>query len=470
MALAYQTVRCSALNAEELRREGGLEALLEAIGRCIPMIGGSSKPEDVAVQVCADSARCLAVAGRFGGCRDRLAEMKTLTPEICRMLSHRQLAGLCQAACECVASLAQDSVLQLQLLQAGALWHLLILLFDYDFTLDEGGVRQPDSSNNKQQVANTLAKTALFACGRLAGYLTGSDASPANTAVQEALAAMLTPYLAGRLGRWTAEEFLKVLTNNTESPVLIWDNGSRTQLLEFLTEQQRTHIRSGESDRTYGATYVHRVHAKELVIGGIFARVYNRQPDFQLDDPAAFVLHLLDFLSSKHETVEAEAEAEAIHSALQSLYYVVKANPAAGLQCLGRFLILFQLIQNGARSTAHLALQVFVQFRMDILFKNDRNRLDLDCFRLSIWRASRTTASSISDRPASSTTCCTSCARRKRIRIASGCAWTRSTLWCRTRPSSKRRWPRGASSSPWTSSATIRTRNCGSARPNCWPG
>lgn len=51
VALAYQTVRCSALNAEELRREGGLESLLEAITRCIPMIGTSSKSEDVAVQV-----------------------------------------------------------------------------------------------------------------------------------------------------------------------------------------------------------------------------------------------------------------------------------------------------------------------------------------------------------------------------------------------------------------------------------
>ena len=50
-ALAYQTVRCSALNAEELRREAGLEALIEAISRCIPMIGLSSKPDDVPVQV-----------------------------------------------------------------------------------------------------------------------------------------------------------------------------------------------------------------------------------------------------------------------------------------------------------------------------------------------------------------------------------------------------------------------------------
>ena len=51
IGLAHQTVRCSALNAEELRREGGLEALLEAISRCIPMIGLSSKPDDVPVQV-----------------------------------------------------------------------------------------------------------------------------------------------------------------------------------------------------------------------------------------------------------------------------------------------------------------------------------------------------------------------------------------------------------------------------------
>lgn len=50
-ALAYQTVRCSALNAEEMRREGGLEALLEAISRCSPMIGLSSKTDDVPVQV-----------------------------------------------------------------------------------------------------------------------------------------------------------------------------------------------------------------------------------------------------------------------------------------------------------------------------------------------------------------------------------------------------------------------------------
>lgn len=97
------------------------------------------------------ASKCLSVAGRFPSCRDRLAELKVLAPEICRLLSLRHLPKLCHAATECVASLAQDSVLQLQMLQAGALWHLLILLFDYDFTLDDGGVQRSENSN-KQEV------------------------------------------------------------------------------------------------------------------------------------------------------------------------------------------------------------------------------------------------------------------------------------------------------------------------------
>ena len=54
----------------------------------------------------------------FPACRDRLAELK-MTSEVCRWLRH--LSKPCQTACECVASLGQDSVLKLQLLQAGAL-------------------------------------------------------------------------------------------------------------------------------------------------------------------------------------------------------------------------------------------------------------------------------------------------------------------------------------------------------------
>ena len=80
----------------------------------------------------------------------------------------QHLTALCAVATECVSSLAIDPILQMHLLQAGCLWHLLIFLFDYDYTLEEGGV-EAEEENSKQVVANKLAKLAVLACSRLAG-------------------------------------------------------------------------------------------------------------------------------------------------------------------------------------------------------------------------------------------------------------------------------------------------------------
>jgi hypothetical protein len=42
-------------------------------------------------------------------------------------------------------------MLQMMLLQAGVLWHLLLFMFSYDFTLEEGGVERSEEAN--QQVS-----------------------------------------------------------------------------------------------------------------------------------------------------------------------------------------------------------------------------------------------------------------------------------------------------------------------------
>lgn len=84
--LAYHTVHCSALNAEELRREGGLEILLEAYTRCVSVLSKSSKHNDIAVQVCTHITRCFAVAGAFRGCRDKIVELPQLVRDLCRVL------------------------------------------------------------------------------------------------------------------------------------------------------------------------------------------------------------------------------------------------------------------------------------------------------------------------------------------------------------------------------------------------
>lgn len=54
-----------------------------------------------------------------------------------------------------VASLAANNVdLQNNLVKCGVLWSLLTFLFDYDYTLDEGGIETEEKTN--QQVRSDL--------------------------------------------------------------------------------------------------------------------------------------------------------------------------------------------------------------------------------------------------------------------------------------------------------------------------
>lgn len=55
---AYYTLRCSAKNAEELRRENGLEILQQSLSRRAAVLSGSSSPNDVCVQMCLNIVNC----------------------------------------------------------------------------------------------------------------------------------------------------------------------------------------------------------------------------------------------------------------------------------------------------------------------------------------------------------------------------------------------------------------------------
>ena len=39
----------------------------------------------------------------------------------------------------------------------------------------------------------------------------------------------------------------------------------------------------GECDPAFGAEFKFSIHEKELVIGEVFVRIYNEQPNFQLE-------------------------------------------------------------------------------------------------------------------------------------------------------------------------------------------
>lgn len=65
------------------------------------------------------------------------------------LIFFQHLTKLCSVATECVGSLAVDSILQMQLLQSGSLWYLLLFMFDYDYTLEEGGVERSEEANEQ---------------------------------------------------------------------------------------------------------------------------------------------------------------------------------------------------------------------------------------------------------------------------------------------------------------------------------
>lgn len=125
----------------------------------------------------------------------------------------QHLIKLCFVATECVTALSVDSILQMQLLKAGALWHLLLFMFNYDYTLEEGGVERSEDAN-QQEVSNRLAKEAVKACASLGGYLQNDDQQAPNNPVTRAiLEVLLTPYLANQLGEKKPEEVSEWIDN-----------------------------------------------------------------------------------------------------------------------------------------------------------------------------------------------------------------------------------------------------------------
>lgn len=135
-------------------------------------------------------------------------------------------------AVQCASSFAIDFFLQTHLYQAGVLWHLLVNLFNYDYTLEESGV-QASQDTNQQEVSNSLAKLSLVALGRLAGYtlavspvdgpsveVNGGGAAshpPENPAIRKSLAAMLTPYISRKLGNSPADVREKTRNKNVQT-------------------------------------------------------------------------------------------------------------------------------------------------------------------------------------------------------------------------------------------------------------
>ena len=205
-------------------------------------------------------------------------------------------------------------------------------------------------------------------------------ATPKNPVIEECLSAMLTPYVVSLMRDGSYLEVLKILNSNTENPYMIWDNGTRAELTDFLENERTSSIRRGTCDPTFGASFQFSSHENELIVGDIFVRIYNEQPMFQLKEPKRFAVDLLEFLNGQAQYLysllaiaadstgqptsqkleQSEMALEALSNVIKhnngmsytkyksfftNLLSIIKLFAGVEIQCIGHFKLLFCLLR-----------------------------------------------------------------------------------------------------------------------------
>ncbi|GLC44152.1 hypothetical protein PLESTM_001561500 [Pleodorina starrii] len=304
------------------------------------LAGLAAVPEARAVMATVLAAAAAAPAA--GLCRDLLR---------CCGLSRCHAAV--DAALVAVSYMAASSELQAALLRRGALQALVPLVLQYDSTLpeavratlappftgpDDAGtlplLALPEDAPARSSIpaARSLhAVLAAQALSRLAGLLPAPHTTPACAPARAALAALLTEPLASRLSEPDPRPLLGLLGGTHETCRVIWNPAMRQELLTFL--EQSTHTAttptaathdligdlmgltdlasasasasaaSGAASGEVGAdavsrlcSFSHTSLAGELVVGGVFVRVFNERPSELPPDPPAFCKALVRFL------------------------------------------------------------------------------------------------------------------------------------------------------------------------------
>jgi DnaJ family protein C protein 13 len=78
---------------------------------------------------------------------------------------------------------------------------------------------------------------------------------------------------------------------------IIWNSSTRAELLKFVDQQRAAQGPDGSYDIKDSHEFVYEALSKELFIGNVYLRVYNDQPDFEISEPEAFCVALVDYIS-----------------------------------------------------------------------------------------------------------------------------------------------------------------------------
>lgn len=78
-------------------------------------------------------------------------------------------------------------------------------------------------------------------------------------------------------------------------------------------------VLQGECDKHYGSEFVFEIHAKELIVGDIYVRIYNEQPTFPLEVSTSTCsdieigLSFIDYTFVNNDTLILFPESKGLH-------------------------------------------------------------------------------------------------------------------------------------------------------------
>ncbi|KAJ1392349.1 hypothetical protein SESBI_35894 [Sesbania bispinosa] len=279
--LVWLTCASSSLNGEELVRDGGVHLLGTLLSRCMCVVQPTTPGNEPSAIIVTNIMRTFSVLSQFEAARAEILEFSGLIEDIVHCTEFELVPAAVDAALQTIANVSVSSELQNALLKAGVLWYLLPLLLQYDSTAEESDATESHGVGASVQIAKNMhAIRASQALSRLSGLCVDGSLIPYNKEAADALRVLLTPKLSSMLKDQMPKDLLSKLNANLESP-----------------EQRAAQGPDGSYDIKDSHDFVYKALSRELFIGNVYLRVYNDQPDFEISEPEAFCVALIDFIS-----------------------------------------------------------------------------------------------------------------------------------------------------------------------------
>ncbi|KAG9456503.1 hypothetical protein H6P81_001011 [Aristolochia fimbriata] len=297
--LTWLTCAASSLNGEELVRDEGIPLLATLLSRCMCVVQPTTPATEPAAVIVTNVMRTFAVLSQFESARKEMLKFGGLVDDIVHCTELELVPAAVDAALQTAAHVCVSAQFQDALLKAGILWYLLPLLLQYDSTAEEADVTTgAHGVGESVQIAKNLhAVRASQALSRISGVSADDISTPYHEGATNALRALLTPKLASLLRQDVPKDLLLNLNTNLESPEIIWNSSTRAELLKFVDQQRASQGPDGSYDLKASHSFKYQALSKELHVGDVYLKVYNDQPDFEISEPEAFCVALLDFIS-----------------------------------------------------------------------------------------------------------------------------------------------------------------------------